>query len=1385
MARLSSIAEYGFSPLPGPINDPTYVARAIASYIAPAPAGTRFLDPCAGEGVAASIICKQLGIQPENIWLNEYTEERAHKCSQYTKNPVLTADGKAGLQAAKFMFTLAYVNPPFDDDSAAQKGNEESSRIEWKFFDRIVDKGRWIQAGGIMVMVAPKSTFMKVALCNHLARWYEKLVFTRIPDSAKYYIDGTTVAMPADTLVIIGEVRDIPRDRMAVLRLGPKVLEKVKSAQDITIQDTPTYKLPVPEKIRKLVWRDGLAASPQAAIEDLISMGGAWASKRYKATMKEARKPRQRLYPLFPLTKVQAVFGVAAGRINGQSVNLFGKKVMVKGFTKEEEYQYKEKRTGSDGKDEIWHHSITRRTPFVTTVDEETGKILMFSGDAGLKTLMDGEGNTQEIIDAVERSSPPRYAMTVPAEWRAIIDTVYSRSGRHLPGYPVGFIDMQRHAIAATVTGFTKSEQGKYAAWRDVIFSGEMGVGKSSISRAVAEVLFRAFPTNDPYEPYRILYIAPNHLIGDRASVEKHYELVKKGKATQEDLFEVAPIMAEWLDLGDWIHAEILETPAQVSQFYKNPSKSYLLALSPEERARELRPRVGFISLSKASLGSGWYPAGVVTPPAPQVKDVPKSLPENVRVERMNFRMDLYKRVFDRDQTLYEAAIEARKDAKKAQKEASANGDDVTTTRTKLPAGVSPRTIKRDRMFRAGTAWTPAKKGPIVGGKPTTHLLKAVDVRWHWDTVQCPRCGNAIRDRQGNLVNTESWKPSGISECVYCGERLGSYDRSQDNVSDRSLAVFNFPPAENTEDIPWGQKPRSNPRMALAEFIVRRYHGKTDLVIGDEVHLNKGKDTTRGALYGSLVQASKRSLSMTGTFYGGKASTVFALMYRLGNPVIKSLFEWDQEIAFIERMGVMDTITKTRTEDTRAKVFSSKEQKPRVTKVERAGVTAELAEIIQSQAVTLLLKQMGFRMPKYSEGIQYLSVPPELAYDYNKMINKGKEIIKKPGGRDAMGSYLQTGLTYALMPWKPGLIRSRNQSDGFLLALAEKSPEEIEELIRAGQVPGMYLPPEYPQDMMLPHHEWLADYIMRQKSRGRRVLLFVQHTGKLDIIPDIVGKVTQLCKDNGVDVKMAVLRSQIPGSKRVAWFSNQVRSGTDVVLCHPKLVETGLNLIDWPSVVFLEPTYEIATALQSRRRPFRPTQTQPVEVTWLAYENTMLSQAVAVVGQKAMAAALLAGDDLTSGLLQFNQSMSLMKALADAAIGKEQIDESAAAAQMAQVAAQVASDAQEGASGLVGNFTIEKAPEPSDEALLMEMLTAPPTEVLNLAAEDLAMAERETETFDVAVEEDVHIVENRFGRFVSLSNVTGGNNKARQKYVSKYFGPKKSDDVLQAVMFDD
>jgi hypothetical protein len=87
----------------------------------------------------------------------------------------------------------------------------------------------------------------------------------------------------------------------------------------------------------------------------------------------------------------------------------------------------------------------------------------------------------------------------------------------------------------------------------------------------------------------------------------------------------------------------------------------------------------------------------------------------------------------------------------------------------------------------------------------------------------------------------------------------------------------------------------------------------------------------------------------------------------------------------------------------------------------------------------------------------------------------------------------------------------------------------------------------------------------------------------------------------------------------------------NVLICNPRLVQTGLDLLAFPTIIFFETDYSLYVMGQASRRAWRLIQDRPCKVFYPHYTGLMEHQAVELVGLKQAAAGLLYGEE-TGGL---------------------------------------------------------------------------------------------------------------------------------------------------------
>jgi len=172
-------------------------------------------------------------------------------------------------------------------------------------------------------------------------------------------------------------------------------------------------------------------------------------------------------------------------------------------------------------------------------------------------------------------------------------------------------------------------------------------------------------------------------------------------------------------------------------------------------------------------------------------------------------------------------------------------------------------------------------------------------------------------------------------------------------------------------------------------------------------------------------------------------------------------------------------------------------------------------------------------------------------------------------------------------------------------------------------------------------------------------------------------------------------------------MERRVREGVDVLITHPRLVQTGLDLLAFPTIAWAEVEYSVYVMRQASRRSWRIGQRHPVRVVYFAYRATLQAQALALVARKLQASLVVEGELGDGGLASHGtEGEDLTLALARSLTGGDEAsDESLealfAGAQQTAVEADAALDAREFApeSVPVPDLTAVGAREPGQRLI--------------------------------------------------------------------------------------
>ena len=493
---------------------------------------------------------------------------------------------------------------------------------------------------------------------------------------------------------------------------------------------------------------------------------------------------------------------------------------------------------------------------------------------------------------------------------------------------------------------------------------------------------------------------------------------------------------------------------------------------------------------------------------------------------------------------------------------------------------------------------------------------------------KCPYCGCSILQEQKGVKSPASltWLEGGKRTCSVCLSPL--WQESRDRGS--RLKV--------------GEKyPSKNPRYRLDEYLKRMFPDRVYLLIWDECHEAQHGDTGNGEAFARMVGIAKKTLAMTGTPFNGRASSIFNLEYAL-NPRVRERYNWGgaqrlspkqrgsrslQEVVsesthqrgraesrWVADMGVREQIVEERPSydrDTGAYTGTSTYERPYQ---EAPGISPLLVAEVLDHAVFFSLGDLGKALPRYEEIALPVQLDADIYAEYDKTRQRLKDyLIQRRWEGDATfrGAYLQWSMGWVNAPFRPYEV-IHNLKHPITQA---KEPYTVASI------------PSYGEERIYAKSQALVDLVRAEVSEGRPCVVYIRQTATRDIQPRIDG----LLRQHVPEARTFILKNTVDAERREAVIEREIAKGTNIVLCNPELVKTGLDLIHFPTLIFYELVFNLSTLMQAAARSYRLNQTHPhCKVYYLYAEGTMEQIAVQLMSRKQRAAKLLTGDIGLTGL---------------------------------------------------------------------------------------------------------------------------------------------------------
>lgn len=433
---------------------------------------------------------------------------------------------------------------------------------------------------------------------------------------------------------------------------------------------------------------------------------------------------------------------------------------------------------------------------------------------------------------------------------------------------------------------------------------------------------------------------------------------------------------------------------------------------------------------------------------------------------------------------------------------------------------------------------------------------------------------------------------------------------------ERSLASFEFSIGQG------GYQPTE----FIKRYLPKDYFG---LLVVDEGHEYKNEGSAQGQAMGVLASQCRKVLLLTGTLMGGYADDLFHLLWRM-NPTVmiedgfkpsKTGSMAGATMAFMREYGVLKDVYKESAASSH-RTAKGKSLTVRTSKAPGFGPVGILRYVLPI-TVFLKLRDIGQKvLPSYDETFLEVEMQEDQAEAYRDMSQKLVYILKQ--ALAMKDSTLLGVVMNVLLAWPDCCFRSETVRHPRSKAILHMQPALFDETEPS------------------PKENKLIELCADEKALGRKVLVYSVYSGTRDT----TARLKALLEARGF--KVGVLRATVDAAKREDWVADQVERGIDVMITNPELVKTGLDLLDFPTIVFMQSGFNVYTVQQAARRSWRIGQKQEVRVVFLGYAGTSQMDCLRLMGKKIAVSQSTSGDMPESGLdvLNDNEGESIEMALA-------------------------------------------------------------------------------------------------------------------------------------------
>jgi len=372
-------------------------------------------------------------------------------------------------------------------------------------------------------------------------------------------------------------------------------------------------------------------------------------------------------------------------------------------------------------------------------------------------------------------------------------------------------------------------------------------------------------------------------------------------------------------------------------------------------------------------------------------------------------------------------------------------------------------------------------------------------------------------------------------------------------------------------------------RWMIAQIFQRALKKHFHVGIFDEIQMMKASDSGRGLSFHKLLKSCKKSMLLTGTLTNGASSSIQATLWRTSpKALLEEGFKHNtSKELWAEKYGVLERVT-YRDNDEGVVGRTTNRRSDRVIIKEKPGIAPQMvAKHLLHNSIFLELSDIGLPVVQLNEEPCILELDPDHESAYRKFHDELYDTcrdLQRALGSKAWSQFSPATLNYAAQP-QLGQIVNFTDDQGNLLKTV--------------------IAPKFDENYETSLERQLVEDVKKELSENRGCIIFTYFTG----VYKTNERLQKLLSKHGIQSDILDIKTT-SSMGRFDWLEKQKEKGSKVLIMSMTLVQVGLDLLEWPTLMFWQMHDDINVDRQAGKRAHRIGQHRECRVKFYVADGT-------------------------------------------------------------------------------------------------------------------------------------------------------------------------------------